>query len=161
MSGLTSPSSASAREAALNTCVEAVRRRGTVVQAGLHVGKASTDPMLWALKDLTIEATWCYPITMWPRIIGLVEAGKLPISNIIDGRIRADDVVAKGFDVLTGADNNKLKILVSTDLRSLSADPMSPGPAEAGKVQEERTQAGYQQAPPPRGRLTAWEDRWL
>jgi (R,R)-butanediol dehydrogenase/meso-butanediol dehydrogenase/diacetyl reductase len=104
------------KENALNTCVEAVRRRGVVVQAGLHVGKASTDPMLWALKDITIEATWCYPITIWPRIIGLVESGKLPIAKIIDGRIRAEDVVSKGFDVLTGAENNKLKILVSTHL---------------------------------------------
>jgi (R,R)-butanediol dehydrogenase/meso-butanediol dehydrogenase/diacetyl reductase len=101
-------------ENALNTCVEAVRRRGVVVQAGLHVGKASTDPMLWALKDITIEATWCYPITMWPRIIALVESGKLPIANIIDGRIQAEDVVARGFDVLTAASNDKLKILVST-----------------------------------------------
>jgi len=104
------------KENALNTCVEVVRRRGTVVQAGLHVGKASTDPMMWALKDITIEATWCYPITMWPRIIGLVQSGKLPISKIIDGRIRAEDVVAKGFDVLTAASNDKLKILVSTHL---------------------------------------------
>jgi len=104
------------KENALNTCIDAVRRRGVVVQAGLHVGKASTDPMLWALKDLTIEATWCYPITIWPRIIGLVESGKLPIAKIIDGRIRAEDVVTKGFDVLTGAENDKLKILVSTQL---------------------------------------------
>jgi (R,R)-butanediol dehydrogenase/meso-butanediol dehydrogenase/diacetyl reductase len=102
------------KENALNTCIDAVRRRGVVVQAGLHVGKASTDPMQWALKDITIEATWCYPITIWPRIIGLVESGKLPIAKIIDGRIRAEDVVSKGFDVLTGAENNKLKILVST-----------------------------------------------
>lgn len=107
-------------ESALNTCVEAVRRRGVVVQAGLHVGKASTDPMLWALKDITIEATWCYPITMWPRIIGLVESGKLPISKIIDGRIRAEDVVSKGFDVLTAPSNDKLKILVSTQLAAPS-----------------------------------------
>ena len=84
-----------------------MRRRGVVVQAGLHVGKASTDPMLWALKDITIEATWCYPITMWPRIIGLVESGKLPIAKIIDGRIRAEDVVSKGFDVLTGAEQRQ------------------------------------------------------
>jgi (R,R)-butanediol dehydrogenase / meso-butanediol dehydrogenase / diacetyl reductase len=107
-------------ENALNTCVEAVRRRGVVVQAGLHVGKASTDPMLWALKDITIEATWCYPITMWPRIIALVESGKLPIAKIIDGRIQAEDVVSKGFDVLTAASNDKLKILVSTQRQAPS-----------------------------------------
>ena len=104
------------KEDALNTCVEVVRRRGVVVQAGLHVGKASTDPMQWTLKDITIEATWCYPITIWPRIIDLVASGKLPISKIINGRIRAEDVVAKGFDVLTGRDNDKLKILVSAAL---------------------------------------------
>jgi len=46
----------------------------------------------------------------------LVESGKLPIAKIIDGRIRAEDVVSKGFDVLTGAGNDKLKILVSTQL---------------------------------------------
>ena len=108
------------KEDALNTCVEAVRRRGVVVQAGLHVGKASTDPMLWALKDITIEATWCYPITMWPRIIALVESGKLPISKIIDGRIQAEDVVSKGFDLLTAASNDKLKILVSTQRQAPS-----------------------------------------
>ena len=104
-------------ENALNTCIEAVRRRGVVVQAGLHVRKAATDPMTWALKDITIEATWCYPITMWPRLIALVEAGKLPLGKIIDGRIRAEDVVAKGFDLLTSPDNNKLKVLVSMDLQ--------------------------------------------
>ena len=46
----------------------------------------------------------------------MVESGKLPIAKIIDGRIRAEDVVSKGFDVLTGAGNDKLKILVSTQL---------------------------------------------
>lgn len=76
--------------------------------------------MLWTLKDLTIEATWCYPITMWPRIMGLVESGKLPIAKIIDGRIRAEDVVPKGFDVLTAATNDKLKILVSTHFNAPS-----------------------------------------
>ena len=76
--------------------------------------------MLWALKDITIEATWCYPITIWPRIIALIESGKLPIAKIIDGRISAEDVVSKGFDVLTAATNDKLKILVSTHLEAPS-----------------------------------------
>src|SRR5215471_6578269 len=94
--GVDSAIECSGTEAGLNTCCEAVRNHGTVAQVGLHVKKASVDPALWALKDITVEATWCYPVTMWPRIIGLVQAGKLPISKIIDGRIRAEDVVAKG-----------------------------------------------------------------
>ena len=83
------------RSSALNTCVEAVRNRGTVAQVGLHVRRASVDPALWAMKDITVEATWCYPITMWPRVIALIESGKLPVERIITGRIKADDVVEK------------------------------------------------------------------
>jgi (R,R)-butanediol dehydrogenase/meso-butanediol dehydrogenase/diacetyl reductase len=46
----------------LSECLrEAVRRQGKVVQVGLHMKPASIDAMLWALKDITVEATWCYP----------------------------------------------------------------------------------------------------
>ena len=48
------------RSRSQRTCVEAVRNQGTVAQVGLHVKRASVDPALWALKDITIEATWCY-----------------------------------------------------------------------------------------------------
>ena len=65
-------------QAALNTCVEAVRNHGTVVQTGLHVKKALVDPALWALKDITLEATWCYEVTMWPRVIRTISSGSFP-----------------------------------------------------------------------------------
>src|SRR5579872_3286380 len=39
-------------EASLNTCANAVRRRGTVVQVGLHIRPAQIDAMLWAAKDI-------------------------------------------------------------------------------------------------------------
>ena len=77
-------------ELALNTCVEAVRNHGTVVQTGLHVKKALVDPALWALKDITIEATWCYEVTMWPRVIRMISSGKLPVEKIITGRIQPE-----------------------------------------------------------------------
>lgn len=102
-------------ERALNTCAEAVRRRGKVVQVGLHVGRASVDPMQWALKDITLEGVWCYEVTMWPRVIALVESGKYPVEKVINDKISMDDVVSKGFDVLTGANNTKLKILVGAN----------------------------------------------
>ena len=54
------------------------------------------------------------------RKIQMLESGKLPIAKIIDGRISAEDVVSKGFDVLTAATNDKLKILVSTHLEAPS-----------------------------------------
>lgn len=111
--GVDSAIECSGNEAALNMCVDAVRNRGTVAQVGLHVKRASVDPALWALKDITVEATWCYPVTMWPRVIGLIESGKLPVEKIITGHIRAEDVVEKGFKTLLDPRGDQMKILVS------------------------------------------------
>lgn len=103
----------SGSEAALNTCVEAVRNRGTVAQVGLHVKKALVDPARWTMKDITIEATWCYPITMWPRVISMVQKGTLPVEKIITGRIGADEVVNEGFRTLLDPSGNQLKVMVT------------------------------------------------
>ncbi len=100
-------------EASLNTCVAAVRRQGKVVQTGLHMKPASIDAMRWALKDITVEATWCYPVQCWPRIIRMVEAGLFPIEKICTAQIGADDVVSKGFDALLDKSVNHMKILVT------------------------------------------------
>ena len=94
--GVDSAIECSGIELALNTCVEAVRNHGVVVQTGLHVKKALVDPALWALKDITIEATWCYEVTMWPRVIRMMSSGKLPVEKIITGRIAPEDIVDKG-----------------------------------------------------------------
>ena len=90
-----------------------MRRQGKVVQTGLHMRPAAIDAMLWALKDITVEATWCYPVQSWPRIIRMVEAGLLPVEKICTGEIKADDVVEKGFDALLDKSVNHMKILVS------------------------------------------------
>lgn len=99
-------------EAALNTCVEAVRNHGTVVQTGLHVRKALVDPALWAMKDITIEATWCYEITMWPRVIRMISSGKLPVEKIITGRIAPEAIVEKGFRSLLNPSGSEMKVMV-------------------------------------------------
>ena len=78
----------------------------------LHVKKASVDPALWALKDITIEATWCYHVTMWPRIIGMVERGVYPVQKVISAQIKADDVVDMGFKALLDPVGNQMKVLV-------------------------------------------------
>jgi (R,R)-butanediol dehydrogenase / meso-butanediol dehydrogenase / diacetyl reductase len=111
--GVDSAIECAGNEAALNLCVEAVRNHGTVAQVGLHVKRASVDPALWALKDISVEATWCYPVTMWPRVISLIQSGKLPVEKIITSRIVANDVVAKGFRSLLDPSGNQMKILVN------------------------------------------------
>jgi (R,R)-butanediol dehydrogenase / meso-butanediol dehydrogenase / diacetyl reductase len=101
-------------EASLNACAQAVRRQGKVVQVGLHTRRASVDAMLWALKDITIEATWCYPVQVWPRIARLIASGDFPVEKVITGRIDAADVVEKGFEALLDPAGNHLKIVVRT-----------------------------------------------
>ena len=100
-------------EASLNSCVASVRRQGRVVQTGLHMKPARIDAMLWALKDITLEATWCYPVQCWPRIIRMVEAGNFPIEKIVTANINADHVVKQGFDALLDKSVNHMKILVT------------------------------------------------
>ena len=101
-------------EASLNACAEAVRRQGKVVQVGLHMKNASVDAMLWALKDITIEATWCYPVQVWPRIARLIASGEFPVERVITGSIDASDVVADGFEALLDPSGQHLKIVVRT-----------------------------------------------
>jgi (R,R)-butanediol dehydrogenase/meso-butanediol dehydrogenase/diacetyl reductase len=101
-------------EASLNACVQAVRRQGVVVQAGLHVRAASVEPMMWALKDITIEATWCYPVQIWPRIARMIAAGIFPVERVVTARIDAADVVRDGFEALLNPSGEHLKIMVAT-----------------------------------------------
>lgn len=101
-------------EASLNACVDAVRRQGKVVQVGLHIKRASIDAMLWALKDITLEATWCYPVQVWPRMARLIASGAFPVEKVITARIDAADVVAKGFEALLDPAGSHLKIVVRT-----------------------------------------------
>jgi (R,R)-butanediol dehydrogenase/meso-butanediol dehydrogenase/diacetyl reductase len=101
-------------EVSLNACVQAVRRQGRVVQVGLHMKPASIDAMLWALKDITVEATWCYPVQVWPRIARLIASGNFPVEKVITSRIDAADVVSKGFEALLDPGGQHLKIVVWT-----------------------------------------------
>ena len=111
--GVDSAIECSGIEAALNACVEAVRNHGVVVQTGLHVKKALVDPALWALKDITIEATWCYEVTMWPRVMRMISSGKLPVEKIITGRIAPGSIVDKGFRSLLDPSGREMKVMVN------------------------------------------------
>jgi (R,R)-butanediol dehydrogenase / meso-butanediol dehydrogenase / diacetyl reductase len=99
-------------ESAFNGCIKAVRRQGVVVQVGLHTRPATVDPMLWALKDISIEATWCYPVQIWPRIIKMIESGLFPVEKVVTAEIAVQDVVERGFDALLDPKATNLKVLV-------------------------------------------------
>ena len=99
-------------ERALETCITAVRRRGVVVQVGLHLGRASVEPTVWALKDITIEGVVCYPVTIWPLMIGLIQSGRFPIERLVTKRVPLAQAVEDGFAPLLDKQTPSLKILV-------------------------------------------------
>lgn len=97
---------------ALQDCVNATRRAGTVVQTGLHVGPAEVHPMVWSENELTIVGTWCYKVYDWPRIAGMVASGVLPVQDIVTSRVGVADVVSDGFEVLADPQGTEVKVLV-------------------------------------------------
>jgi len=97
---------------ALDDCINATRRAGTVVQTGLHVGPAEVHPMVWAQNDLTIVGTWCYRVYDWQRIAALIAGGAFPVEKVITARIALDRVVPEGFEVLIDPSGSALKVLV-------------------------------------------------
>lgn len=96
----------------LATCVTHTRRRGSIVQTGLHTKPATLDAMALSEKDLSLYGSWCYRLTDWPRIIRLVASGRYPVANAVTTRVALPDVVEKGFDVLVDPRGDQLKVLV-------------------------------------------------
>jgi (R,R)-butanediol dehydrogenase/meso-butanediol dehydrogenase/diacetyl reductase len=96
----------------LATCVTHARRRGSIVQTGLHTKPAALDAMALSAKDLSLIGSWCYLITDWPRIIRLVASGKYPVAKAVTSQIPLADVVTRGFDALVDPAGSQLKVLV-------------------------------------------------
>ena len=98
----------------LTTAVSHTKRRGQVVQTGLHTKPATVDMMEVANREIIIKGSWCYNLTDWPRIIRLVAAGKYPVAKAVTATIDLVDVVTKGFDVLVDPTGDQLKVLVNS-----------------------------------------------
>ncbi|BEP15906.1 2,3-butanediol dehydrogenase [Acidothermaceae bacterium B102] len=96
----------------LATAVRHTRRRGSIVQTGLHTKPATLDAMALSERELTLFGSWCYWITDWPRIIRLVAAGRYPVAKAITAQIDLEKVVTEGFDVLVDPRGDQLKVLV-------------------------------------------------
>jgi (R,R)-butanediol dehydrogenase / meso-butanediol dehydrogenase / diacetyl reductase len=99
---------------AFRACAESVRRRGTVVQIGLHVRRCEVDPMLWALNDLKIVGSWCYGVNDWPRVAAQIASGRLPVERIVTGRLAMDEAES-GFERLSSGATDDMKVLISTN----------------------------------------------
>ena len=100
----------------LTTALNNTRRRGSVVQTGLHTKPATLDAMALSEKDISLIGSWCYLITDWPRIIRLIASQKYPVEKVVTAQIPLEQVVAQGFDVLVDPQGDQLKVLASPTL---------------------------------------------
>jgi (R,R)-butanediol dehydrogenase/meso-butanediol dehydrogenase/diacetyl reductase len=96
----------------LQLALSSTRRRGSVVQTGLHTKPAQIDAMKLSENELTLYGSWCFKITDWPRVIRLVSRGAYPITKALTSVIKLDDVVTAGFDALVDPQSSEMKILV-------------------------------------------------
>jgi (R,R)-butanediol dehydrogenase/meso-butanediol dehydrogenase/diacetyl reductase len=100
----------------LTTALNNTRRRGSVVQTGLHTKPATIDAMALSEKDISLIGSWCYLITDWPRIIRLIASQKYPVEKVVTAQIPLEKVVSQGFDVLVDPQGDQLKVLASPTL---------------------------------------------
>lgn len=96
----------------LDLSISNTRRRGAIVQTGLHTKPAQIDAMKLSENELSIYGSWCFSINDWPRVIRLIARGNYPVSKAVTSTIGIKDVVPLGFDVLSDPQGAELKILV-------------------------------------------------
>jgi (R,R)-butanediol dehydrogenase/meso-butanediol dehydrogenase/diacetyl reductase len=99
-------------QGALDLCVEATRRTGTIAQVGLFVDRPKIDMFKVCEKGLNLVGCWGNDITLGPRLVAMIASGRFPVERIITGRVSLKDAVSDGFEPLTRKDNDHLKILI-------------------------------------------------
>ena len=99
-------------ERALANCIETVKPTGTVVQVGLFVDVPRVNTFKISEKMLRYQGSWGFPMTIGPRVVSLIEAGKLPVERIVTGHVPLARAVTSGFDALIAPGNKNLKILI-------------------------------------------------
>lgn len=99
-------------EKALQSCLDAVRKQGTIVQVGLHPGNSGLNWHDVTFKDVDVRGSWAYPTHLWPRVIDMIATGAIPAMKVVTKKIRLDDAVSEGFDALLDPAGTQLKILI-------------------------------------------------
>lgn len=98
--------------AVLDMLLDAVRPAGTIVNVSIWGFKPEVDMPKLVLKEISLVGTIGYAHDH-PRVIELVEEGKIDLAPFITGRIGLDDLVDEGFDQLINNNEQHVKILVN------------------------------------------------
>ena len=96
-------------------CVDAIHNVGKAIIVGIFEGPSSFNFFSLSGTDKRVIGTLAYTIDDFARVAKLLASGALKVEPLITGRIKIDDIVAKGFEELVNNKDNNIKILVSTN----------------------------------------------
>lgn len=97
-------------QATFDTGINSLRNGGTAILVALFDKSVTHDALNQTLRELTIIGTAAYR-NIFPEVIALISSGRLPVEKLITSVISLDEIVEKGFEVLT-KDPSEVKILV-------------------------------------------------
>jgi (R,R)-butanediol dehydrogenase/meso-butanediol dehydrogenase/diacetyl reductase len=102
-------------EKALKACVDAIRKRGVVVQTGLHAGDSAINWFDVTVKEIDLRGGFAYPTWYWPKVMSLIASGDLEVRKALTSKIALDDVIKDGFDALLDPAGSQIKILIDLE----------------------------------------------
>jgi (R,R)-butanediol dehydrogenase / meso-butanediol dehydrogenase / diacetyl reductase len=100
---------------AVKACVEAVRIGGVVMQTGLHTRAAGVDLRSVTLRDISIRGANCFEVTSWPRVIGLIASGAMPVERVVTSEVPLEEGVSSGFEALVDPQSDQIKVMLAID----------------------------------------------
>jgi len=99
--------------AALDDSIAAVRPGGRVVVTGFQEqARVPIDAQAVMMRGVAIVGSVGFTASMWPRILRLMAAGRLPVDAIVSSHAPLDSAVAEGFVALSEPGTSKVKVLV-------------------------------------------------
>jgi 2-desacetyl-2-hydroxyethyl bacteriochlorophyllide A dehydrogenase len=98
-------------QSGLDTAVNAVRVRGTVVNIALWGNKPSINVNTMTIKEITFKSSAIYIQGDFQKVLDAIGEGSIRAENMITKRIEMNEV-AEGFRLLVEEKANHVKILI-------------------------------------------------
>lgn len=98
-------------EATVESAMAAVKRGGTYVMVAIWGHPAKLDMLALVLREIHLVGSICYNRD-FPRVISLLQDGRIDPAPLVTKRITLDEIVAGGFEELLTNRDRHVKILV-------------------------------------------------
>ncbi|MBU5266909.1 2,3-butanediol dehydrogenase [Virgibacillus proomii] len=98
-------------KATFEQSIEVTKARGSMVIVSIFARPIEWNPIQLILKGAKITSSIAYSPTSFQQTIDLMASGQLKPQSIITGQIQLEDIVDKGFEVLSN-DKSQAKILI-------------------------------------------------